>query len=287
MKQLTAQAILDIGGPRANPGIAAGIINSLAWLDTYGISQPARLAHFLAQCGEESDHFHTLREYASGAAYEGRRDLGNVFPGDGVMFAGRGMIEVTGRVNYRAFTVWMRKQIPSAPDFEMQPKLLETFPWALYSAVWYWTSHDLNRLADDDNIEAITHKVNGGLNGLGERVYLLIWASLYMLGYGASGIKAFQKHNGLLVDGVPGAKTRAMLHTNLKALPAMDAATVAVHAPPAAPVVPDGPAIVRPAPAPSPVTLPPPKPPTAPIVSPPPPPAHWSWWRFLLSLIGL
>ena len=225
MKQLTAQAILDIGGLKANRDIATGVVNSLAWLDTYGISQPARLAHFLAQCGEESDHFHTLEEYASGSAYEGRRDLGNTFPGDGPAFKGRGLIEVTGRANYRSFTQWIQKQIPDAPDFEAQPKLLATFPWALYSAVWYWQSHSLNTLADEDNIEAITHKVNGGLNGLGERLAMLGRASLVMLGYPATALEKFQADNGLTADGVLGAKTRAALHAKLVALPALDPAS--------------------------------------------------------------
>jgi predicted chitinase len=288
VKQLTAQAIIDIGGPRANPAIAAGTIASLAWLDTYGISQPARLAHFLAQCGEESDHFHTLREYASGAAYEGRRDLGNTFPGDGVLFAGRGLIEDTGRANYRAFTAWIRKQIPDAPDFEANPKLLETFPWALYSAVWYWTSHNLNVLADEDNIEAITHKVNGGLNGLGERLVMLGRASLVLLGYGTTDadMKHFQGNLGLTPDGVLGAKTRAALHAQLLALPAMTPATLAVHAPPAAPVAAEGPAVVRPAPV-EPVHMPVPVAVPQVIFKPLPPPAPQSWWGRLLAFFGL
>src|ERR1019366_756259 len=164
---LTVQSLISIGGPGASSVICGGIVADLAWLDKFGISQPHRLAHFLAQCGEESDHFHTLTEYASGSAYEGRADLGNTQAGDGARFRGRGLIEETGRYNARSFTVWIQGIIPNAPDFEAQPQLLATFPWALYSAVWYWTSHNLNVLADANNIIEITHKVNGGLNGLG------------------------------------------------------------------------------------------------------------------------
>jgi hypothetical protein len=68
-----------------------------------------RQAHFLAQLAHESDGFRTTVEYASGAAYEGRQDLGNTEPGDGRRFKGRGLIQCTGRANYRAFTAsWAR-----------------------------------------------------------------------------------------------------------------------------------------------------------------------------------
>lgn len=288
MKQLTAQAILDIGGPKANKAIAVGTVNSLAWLDTYGISQPQRLAHFLSQCGEESDHFKTLREYASGAAYEGRRDLGNTHSGDGRRYPGRGLIETTGRANYRSFTVWTRKQIPDAPDFEAQPQLLETFPWALYSAVWYWVSHDLNKYADEDNIETITHKVNGGLNGFGERLAMLIRASLILLGYGATEVKRFQIDAGLLADGVAGAKTRSALHAKLKALPALEPATVAVHTPPVVPETPDAPAAIRPPAEDIPQKQEPPATTAAAPTTPPPPyQTRPLWLRILISLLGL
>lgn len=277
MSQLTASAILAIGGPRARPPIAVGLVANLAWLDTFGISQPHRLAHFLAQCGEESDHFKTTREYASGAGYEGRHDLGNTRPGDGVRFAGRGLIQTTGRANYHSFTAWIRKSVPTAPDFETSPALLEQFPWALYSAVWYWTSHDLNRLADDNNIETITHKINGGFNGLGERIAMFTRAGLVLLGYSAVEVKRFQAESGLDPDGIAGKKTREAIFARLKALPAVPiAGAAAEHAPPLAPVPTEAPAIVRPPPAPQePSRLPTPK------------PTFWELFlRFLRDLTG-
>lgn len=139
-------------------------------LDLVGADTPARIAYFLAQTGHESDGYSTAEEYASGAAYEGRiKKLGNTEPGDGRRFKGRGLIQCTGRKNYRAFGAWIRPQKHGAPDFEERPELMAVFPWAALSAVWYWTAHDLNRFADADDIAGATREINGGLNGLAAR----------------------------------------------------------------------------------------------------------------------
>ena len=98
----------------------------------FSINTPLRLAHFLAQCGHESENFTAIRERASGKAYEGRKDLGNTQPGDGPLFKGRGYIQLTGRVNYRAFS----KYVPE--NCEEHPELVaDKYP--LLSAAWYWT----------------------------------------------------------------------------------------------------------------------------------------------------
>jgi predicted chitinase len=242
---LTVQSLMQIGGAGASQSICQGVVDDLAWLDKFGISVPHRLAHFLAQCGEESDHFHTLTEYASGSAYEGRRDLGNTQPGDGARFKGRGLIEETGRFNARAFTAWIRKIVPDAPDFEADPTKLATFPWATYSSVWYWTSHDLNSLADANNIIAITHKVNGGLNGLGQRIAMFARAGLVELGYSTLALSKFQADAGLTVDGLTGTETLDAIFAKLKAMEAAPS-TAATIPPPAEAVAPVAPAIVRP-----------------------------------------
>ncbi|BCH63699.1 hypothetical protein RvVAT039_09150 [Agrobacterium vitis] len=135
---------------------------------------PLRIAHFLAQVAHESDGFCTLEEYASGAAYEGRADLGNVRSGDGVRYKGRGPIQLTGRANCRAFTTWMRKTDPTCPDFEAKPELVATWPWAGWAAAFFWSRNTINtRAADTDDLVKVTKIVNGGRNGLADRAAYL------------------------------------------------------------------------------------------------------------------
>jgi predicted chitinase len=154
------------GGDRT---ILAGIAEHWEYAEAAGITTPVRICHFMAQLAHESDGLHTCREYASGAAYEGREDLGNTQKGDGVRFRGRGLIQTTGRANHAAFTAWAQRRYPNAPDFVKDPEKLEQFPWALLSAVWYWDSRGLNKFADKNDIRSITKKVNGGYNGLADR----------------------------------------------------------------------------------------------------------------------
>lgn len=134
-----------------------------ATMQRYAINTPLRKAHFLAQVGHESDGFNTNEEYASGAAYEGRGDLGNTQSGDGVRFKGRGLIQVTGRANYadcgRALGV----------DLINNPQRLGDFDLACFSAGWYWDTRNLNSYADSDDILTITQIINGGTNGLDDR----------------------------------------------------------------------------------------------------------------------
>ncbi len=132
-------------------------------MQRYAITTPLRKAHFIAQVGHESDGFNTNVEYASGAAYEGRRDLGNTQAGDGVRFKGRGLIQVTGRANYadcgRALGV----------DLISNPQRLGDYDLACLSAGWYWDTRKLNADADYDDILTITKVINGGTNGLADR----------------------------------------------------------------------------------------------------------------------
>lgn len=142
-------------------------------LERFDIVTPLRISHFLAQVAHESDGFRTTEEYASGSAYEGRVDLGNRQPGDGKRFKGRGPIQQTGREHYRNFTLWLRSFVPDCPDFEREPDLVATFPWAGWSAVWFWTVKKLNILAERDDLVAVTKVVNGGRNGLADRANYL------------------------------------------------------------------------------------------------------------------
>jgi predicted chitinase len=129
----------------------------------YGIVTPRRAAAAVAQFAHESAGFHTTTEYASGAEYEGRRDLGNTHPGDGRRFKGRGYIQVTGRNNYaaaaRAFGV----------DFLAHPEKLAEPRYAALVSCWWWAAHGCNQLADGGDFVALTRRINGGTNGLASR----------------------------------------------------------------------------------------------------------------------
>jgi putative chitinase len=149
--------------------IVRGIVDNQHFLAQGGIDTPLRQCHFMAQLAHESAHFGVTREFASGAAYEGRRDLGNTEPGDGQRYRGRGLIQTTGRANYREARDDIRLIIPDAPDFEADPVKLEEFPWALLSGISYWRRRNINRHADRDDVIAVTRAVNGGLNGLDDR----------------------------------------------------------------------------------------------------------------------
>ncbi len=129
----------------------------------YGINTKLRIAMFVAQLAHESGSFKYTQEIASGRAYEGRKDLGNLHEGDGVRFKGRGLIQITGRSNYRELSCDL------GVDFLSNPKLLESPSWAVESAGWFWNKRKLNTLADKGDIKATTRKINGGYNGLEDR----------------------------------------------------------------------------------------------------------------------
>ena len=133
----------------------------------YEINTTDRLAAFLAQIGHESGSFKWLREIADGSAYEGRKDLGNVNQGDGTRYRGRGLIQVTGRDNYRQMGQLLAHQ--GAPDFEASPEALEEPQWAAWSAAAWWGSRNLNALADAGDFDRITRRINGGTNGAADR----------------------------------------------------------------------------------------------------------------------
>ena len=140
--------------------------------DRYGINTPERLAAFLAQIGHESGSFRYSTELwgptPAQSRYEGRKDLGNTQPGDGSKFRGHGLIQTTGRYNHAKTRDALAEF--GCPDFEAEPERLAEPRWAALSAGWYWQSHGCNELADAGNFEAITRKINGGLNGQDDRV---------------------------------------------------------------------------------------------------------------------
>ena len=134
------------------------------------IDTPLRQAHFMAQIGHESGELRFKEEIASGQAYEGRRDLGNTEPGDGRRFKGRGLIQLTGRANYAAYG----KSIGRETQLLENPHIVAEDPELCVDvAGWYWEKRRLNQLADNDDLEAVTRRINGGLNGLADRRRLL------------------------------------------------------------------------------------------------------------------
>ena len=153
---------------KAMPGcLAANAQKFLAGFNqaivTYDLSTPLRVAHFLAQTGHESGSLKYVKELADGSAYEGRKDLGNTEPGDGKKFKGRGLIQITGRSNYKQYGDAV------GVDLLTNPILLEKPPYVVDSAGWFWKKRNLNSFADLDDIEHITRRINGGLNGLPDR----------------------------------------------------------------------------------------------------------------------
>ena len=154
---------------------------------TYSINTPVRQICFLSQLGHESIGLFYTEEIASGKAYENRTDLGNTSPGDGMLYKGRGLIQITGKANYKALSSALHA------DFVANPALLggkninvcsaDQLKYAALSAGWFWNSRNLNAVADKIDIntpidknnnlvefKAITKKINGGFNGLADRI---------------------------------------------------------------------------------------------------------------------
>jgi putative chitinase len=127
------------------------------------ITTPRRQAAFLAQLAHESGELRYFEEIASGEQYEGRGDLGNVRPGDGVRYKGRGPIQLTGRANYRAAGRAL------GLDLEGEPTRAADVDVGFRVAAWYWTTRGLNALADAGDFREITRRINGGFNGLAQR----------------------------------------------------------------------------------------------------------------------
>lgn len=157
--------IIPFAGPRA----AVFVVPINEAMDEFGIDTPARQAAFVAQIAHESGSLRYVRELASGEAYDTGRlaeRLGNTpeTDGDGQRYRGRGLIQITGASNYRACGLAL------GLDLLAHPELLEQPNHACRSAAWFWGSRGLNALADAGDFERITRKINGGLNGLADRL---------------------------------------------------------------------------------------------------------------------
>ncbi len=160
------------------------------------IDTPLRIAHFIAQVAHESTMFRRVVEnlnysaeglravfprhfdraaaqaYArnpraiGNRAYANRLGNGDEASGDGFRYRGRGLVQLTGRANYREFGEWIGVDVVAAPE-------LVSDRYAVASAVYFWTTRKLNAIADRDDLNALTRAINGGLNGLDDRLRLL------------------------------------------------------------------------------------------------------------------
>ena len=142
-----------------------------AAMKKYKITTPLQMAHFIAQVGHESGSLLYSEELASGTAYEGRGDLGNTQPGDGVRFKGRGLIQLTGRANYTAFSRFSGVDCVDNCQCLAQDPILSA-----EAACWFWVDRGLPTLAERDDVRAVTKRINGGFNGLDDRVLNLFRA---------------------------------------------------------------------------------------------------------------
>lgn len=169
---MTIENLLSLG---VSQSLAQKFISPLnKTLAKYEINTPLRMAHFFAQCLHESGMLRYTQEIADGSAYEGREDLGNRLPGDGKLFKGRGLIQLTGRTTYLNYGLSLGENIQDTPEKVAQPDI------AADSAGWFWqvfkknrAGKNLNDMADSDDILMITYFVNGGFNGLQDRFRLL------------------------------------------------------------------------------------------------------------------
>lgn len=152
-------------------------------MDKYEINNPNRRRHFIAQILHESLNLSHCTEMYNGnpteyfKKYDNRKDLGNSYAGDGLKFKGRGLIQLTGRYNYNlaSIDIFGDQRLINNPEFLEQP------PYAVEVACWFWVKHHLNSLADNDQLKAITIRINGGLNGYNNRLTLYNLAKKYIL----------------------------------------------------------------------------------------------------------
>ncbi|BCX66505.1 MULTISPECIES: glycoside hydrolase family 19 protein [Pseudomonas] len=174
---LTEQQLLKIfPNARSQAGVFISVLDSA--MAHRNINTPMRIAAFLAQVGHESGQLQYVRELGSDQ-YLNKYDTGALAArlgntpepdGDGQRYRGRGLIQITGRHNYRECSrgLFGDERLLDVPELLEQPR------WAAESAAWFWEQNGLNELADRDQFNSITRRINGGLNGLQDRLQL--WA---------------------------------------------------------------------------------------------------------------
>lgn len=258
---IDALRLVQIVASKPLPIYTEGIGRSGALLDQRGINTPLRVAHFFAQALLETGGFTLRREsmdysaprlleifgvhrhsaaitpdeandlahdekriaervYGLGNPHKAR-ELGNTEPGDGFLYRGNGVLQMTGRGAHRSVGA------ACGVDFESRPDLATDPEHVLKPAVQEWTDKGLNAFADKDDIRTITLRINGGLNGFDDRQALLVKLKKVLvesgdlpagaeLGSPNDDVKALQSNLNtlganprLVEDGVPGPGTTA------------------------------------------------------------------------------
>ena len=162
----TPQQIAKIAPRCPNPTLVAQLLyTTMAPQNMLSIN---RAAAFIGQLCLESQEFNKTLEDGNGAIYEGRRDLGNIVPGDGPKYRGRGYLQITGRNNYTALSRAINIDLVNYPNLLCNPDL------AMSGSIWWWINrlpnNGMNLLADAWNVQQITRMVNGGYNDLQARI---------------------------------------------------------------------------------------------------------------------
>ncbi|MCJ8270571.1 MAG: LysM peptidoglycan-binding domain-containing protein [Psychrosphaera sp.] len=191
LKQDQLQQILNTNDDQRVDRYLDGLNSSF---DRYQINTPLRIAHFLAQVCHESNNFSVVSENLNYSAqalsglfgkyfneistddyarnpqrianrvYANRMGNGNEASGEGWKYRGRGLIQLTGKQNYSDFSAAYGVDLVGEPD-----QVSDNAELCIAVAGWYWDTRKLNQYADNDDIKAITKRINGGYHGLADR----------------------------------------------------------------------------------------------------------------------
>lgn len=162
-------------------------------LEDYDINTPKRIAYFMAQCHHESGGFvfvsenlnykatglvkvfpkyfdeNTAKAYEkqpqkiANRVYANRMGNGDEASGDGFKYAGKGIIQLTGKDNYTRFAQSLEISVEDAAEY------MKTFEGAAQSACWFWETNNLNKFADAGDLKTMTRVINGGFKGMEDR----------------------------------------------------------------------------------------------------------------------
>jgi hypothetical protein len=157
----TISEVLGPFGPIENVRANWPLVESA--LDACMIYSPLCAVGVIATIAVETGCFTPIKERGGPAyltsVYEGRKDLGNDQPGDGVLFRGRGFVQITGRADYARYGQLVGRDLVSNPDLALDPSV------AAAILATYFFERKIRAFADAQNWEMVRRRVNGGLNG--------------------------------------------------------------------------------------------------------------------------